>query len=737
MDLLITGVTEPQGFVTRVLRNDEGEFSTLSQDLPGLLFSSGAWGDYDADGDLDILVSGADLSPFILEGRRMILRNDGGHFVLADDIGEGAVGSGRWGGAVGWGDFTNSGGLDLDLLVWGESAVRILRNRKQEGGERPSIPVDLEVKVEGSTAMLSWSEPQSSELPGTYNLRVGTAPLGVDLVSPMADPVTGMRYISRRGNTGSGTAWTLKGLEPGRYYWSVQALNNAYTASQFSEERVFVVGSEVLAAATATVEIVPSSVVFTKLGETIRRRATAKRANGVIIEHALIVWETADAAVAEVDKQSDGSVVVTAVGSGSTEVIATAGAVSARATVRAPKLVVPPPPPVGPPLTEREALTALYNATGDPDWVNNTKWLSDRPLGEWHGVHTNNEGRIIGLQLESNGLSGALPPEIRFFTELTWLSVVDNSQLTGPIPPEIGYLTALQSVTLVFNNLSGSIPREIGNLTNITLLLIASSLSGPIPAEIGNLAALQFLGLYSNRLSGPVPLEIGNLTALKVLNLSGSGMTGPLPNELLNLQLTTFNWGRTHDDLCMPATDAFAQWAEQIAELQGPWCNRLDHDILQAIYELAGGDGWTNQSGWPDDPVLSNRYGISTNASHQVVAIDLSSNELAGQLTHDLTRLVDLRVLKIGGNPELTGRIPYTFPSFSDLQEFRYAGTGLCVPQGNFVRNWLSTVPVHEGTGADCPPSEDREVLVQLYEAWSERIRPVKYIINEGTYSLN
>ncbi len=304
MDLLVTGMVKPQAFVTRVLRNDGGSFIVTSPDLPGLLFASGAWGDYDADGDLDILLSGARLSPRIMEGRIEVLRNDDGRFSSANDLLRGAfendVTLGRYRGAVGWGDFTNSGyldffitgaknplgtetlqlyrnmvsgtyfaklgterfngglfggalwadydlDLDLDLLVWGdapgrETTIRMLRNTTRHARRRPVGPTSLEAQVSDNSVTFSWMEGSDRQSPTlTYNIRVGTMPQAVDVVSPMADPVTGQRYISQRGNIGPATSWTLKGLQPGTYYWSVQALDNTYSGSLFSEQQVFVI----------------------------------------------------------------------------------------------------------------------------------------------------------------------------------------------------------------------------------------------------------------------------------------------------------------------------------------------------------------------------------------------------------------------------------------------------------------------------------------------------------------
>ena len=60
---------------------------------------------------------------------------------------------------------------------------------------------------------------------------------------------------------------------------------------------------------------------------------------------------------------------------------------------------------------DRVALAALYNATDGPNWTHNDGWLTDAPLGEWHGV-TVSDGRVVGLSLVRNNLTGAIPPEL-------------------------------------------------------------------------------------------------------------------------------------------------------------------------------------------------------------------------------------------------------------------------------------------------------------------------------------
>ena len=77
-----------------------------------------------------------------------------------------------------------------------------------------------------------------------------------------------------------------------------------------------------------------------------------------------------------------------------------------------PKATARPPMAQTSPETDREALIALYNATGGPNWSGDYNWLSDVPIGEWEGVTTDGNGRVIGLALLGNQLSGEIPPEL-------------------------------------------------------------------------------------------------------------------------------------------------------------------------------------------------------------------------------------------------------------------------------------------------------------------------------------
>jgi len=175
------------------------------------------------------------------------------------------------------------------------------------------------------------------------------------------------------------------------------------------------------------------------------------------------------------------------------------------------------------------------------------------------------------LNLSFNQLTGSIPPEIGNLTNLTYLSL-SNNQLTGSIPPEIGNLTNLTELRLDINQLTGSIPPEIGNLTNLTRMdLGRNQLTGSIPSEIGNLTNLGRLTLYDNQLTGEIPPEIGNLTNLTYLSLSYNQLTGSIPPEIGNL--SNLEW------LYLYNNQLVGEIPESICNLNVDWGLETNHNI--------------------------------------------------------------------------------------------------------------------------------------------------------------
>ena len=187
--------------------------------------------------------------------------------------------------------------------------------------------------------------------------------------------------------------------------------------------------------------------------------------------------------------------------------------------------------------SDREALTALYNATSGANWPDDTNWLSDRPLGEWYGVTVDENDRVIGLRLFLGVAGGSIPAELGNLANLEVLNIHDSS-LSGPIPAELGNLANLTILYLDGTNLSGPIPAQLGNLANLDNpgALDSNRVERPDTSAVGQLGQPgQILDLSGNELSGPIPAQLGNLTNLTILDLSGNELSGPIPAQLGNL----------------------------------------------------------------------------------------------------------------------------------------------------------------------------------------------------------
>ena len=119
---------------------------------------------------------------------------------------------------------------------------------------------------------------------------------------------------------------------------------------------------------------------------------------------------------------------------------------------------------------DRAVLVALYDAAGGDSWTDNTGWKSDAPLGDWYGVTTSG-GRVTHLHLEQNNLTGTLPAELGNLSNLRVLVIYSNT-LTGSIPAELSNLSNLEILNINTNTLTGSIPTELGNLSKLTSLVL-------------------------------------------------------------------------------------------------------------------------------------------------------------------------------------------------------------------------------------------------------------------------
>jgi Leucine-rich repeat (LRR) protein len=336
------------------------------------------------------------------------------------------------------------------------------------------------------------------------------------------------------------------------------------------------------------------------------------------------------------------------------------------------------------PESQRQALIALYNATGGDSWTYKNGWKEGElhtdgfampgTEGTWYGIGTDAENlNVTMVSIGGNNLTGSIPAGINALTGLQLLNFSNNA-LTGSIPASIGSMTSLQQIFLSYNQLSGSIPAELGNLTNLyNLYLPYNQFTGSIPASLGNLTDLQQLWLAGNQLTGSIPTELGNLTKIQLLYLQGNqlagsipaslgnltecielflysnALTGEIPPELGNLTKLQRIW-LTGNGLTGPIPSEVGNWAA-IRDIQFGG-NQLSGSLpasLGNLTTLTSLSVYSNQLTGPIPPELGNMTALSV--------LFLSSNQLSGTIPTALGNLTNLTNLSIGNN-NLTGSIP-------------------------------------------------------------------------------
>lgn len=269
LDLIISGSSFSLGLKVKVYRNDNSSFVLMDQ--PNIESFAGSElvplnisvGDYDNDGDVDLLIAGLNsLQPS--NARTAVYKNNGSG-LFSEDIR--IVLPQAASPSAAWGDYDDDG--DLDVIIYGRAisatndvfVSKIIRNNLNASNTIPSVPSNLTLTVNGSKGTFSWNASTDTQGgPITYNLRIGTTPGGSEIMSAMSDPITGKLLTPTMGNVQLNHSWFLNGLEAGTYYWSVQAIDGAFAGSTFANEQQFVLNEQSISfeeLSTVTADQVP------------------------------------------------------------------------------------------------------------------------------------------------------------------------------------------------------------------------------------------------------------------------------------------------------------------------------------------------------------------------------------------------------------------------------------------------------------------------------------------------
>ena len=326
------------------------------------------------------------------------------------------------------------------------------------------------------------------------------------------------------------------------------------------------------------------------------------------------------------------------------------------------------------------ALVALYESTNGDDWNRSGGWF-DGPIEHetWAGVGVDTidgELRVTGIFLSNNNMTGELPAELSYMSELDRLYLQEN-EIGGEIPTELNDLANLDRLYLWDNHFTGDIP-DLSGMVNLRRFLMSGVTTldeGPMPDWLGNLPHLTHINLDNTNRIGVLPAVDGEwLTDLPLVDvrISSNNLEGELP-------------------------------------LIG------DPETMESLEARANAFTGPIPAGYREYKLLSN-WRIQT-------------NNLSGYLPPELSEMTALSTFRIAWNDDLTGPIPMSYIEWPSITRFDYNSTGLCEPDEQAFRDWIATIN-SSGTGVVCPPEgmeADSLALAALYEStngdgWNRKV---------------
>ncbi|KAK2979254.1 hypothetical protein RJ640_001644, partial [Escallonia rubra] len=239
---------------------------------------------------------------------------------------------------------------------------------------------------------------------------------------------------------------------------------------------------------------------------------------------------------------------------------------------------------------------------------------------------TDKANQLQILNLRDNLLSGDIPDCWRNWSSLVYVAL-ENNNLKGNIPSSMGYLSGLRSLHLRNNSLNREVPMALQNCTELVIIdLSENEFCGSVTSWMGKgLLILISLNLRSNKFSGQIPSDICHLHSLQILDLANNNLSGEIPRCMGN----------------------FTAMATEMS----------NGDILLYVVEVGGSHIYARER-------FEDAYVVKKGSEFQYVAtlflvtsMDLSSNNLSGEIPKELTNLVGLQSLNLSGN-RLTGMIP-------------------------------------------------------------------------------
>nr|GMD34057.1 receptor-like protein EIX2 [Ipomoea batatas] len=291
------------------------------------------------------------------------------------------------------------------------------------------------------------------------------------------------------------------------------------------------------------------------------------------------------------------------------------------------------------------------------------------------------------VDISDNLLSGKLPDCHMNFSSLFILNLANNN-LSGKIPKSLGSLESLTSLDLSNNSFSGEVPSSLQNKSNLLFLdLGENQLSGRVPSWNGE-TILAFLRLQSNKFHGEIPSSLCQLPSIQVLDLSLNNLSGEVPSCFNNFTAmsrktnwTTYYYSQLYHYILSTEDN---EYKFEVDYRDGAWFAlkgvkaKYGNNIL-ALLKLI--DLSANQ--------LTGQIPEGLTSLYELVSLNLSRNHFSGHIPEKIGQLTQLNSLDLSNN-HLSGRIPISLANISFLEYLDLSNNELCgaIPKGTQLQSF-------------------------------------------------
>ncbi|KAM3283261.1 hypothetical protein P3S67_026906 [Capsicum chacoense] len=296
--------------------------------------------------------------------------------------------------------------------------------------------------------------------------------------------------------------------------------------------------------------------------------------------------------------------------------------------------------------------------------------------------------KLYFLRLSNNLLDGEIFPALADINNLEYL-YLDGNNFSGPIPQKLVTAPFLSILDLSDNNLSGNIPAWLGNISlkylgfafrdlkhvhlsknklqgefnmfsNSSYLQLLdlrdNNFSGSIPKWLGSTSDIAILLLKGNRVQGTIPPLLCHASYLRILDLSHNDLSGPIPHCLGNImQQASITVGLPYHIFGYGGFEKFG--GDALINMEYSMISFNRQLVFQDIYAWVRAEFTTKY----------NTYSYEGDIISYMSGVDLSCNQLSGEIPKELSNLTEIHALNLSHN-HLTGVIPSEFSNLQNIE---------------------------------------------------------------------